>query len=95
MHVAITRIAPLASCVAPMQRPATIRFSTDPKDYPLVYTRWQGIECMNFSSFIYARKAENIAITETLKLPTSSGTIWVTLGISAERPGSKMADRLN
>ncbi|WP_198680991.1 glycosyl hydrolase family 28 protein [Lentzea terrae] len=42
---------------------ATIKFSTDPKDFPLVYTRWQGIECMNFSSFIYARKAENIAIT--------------------------------
>ncbi|TWP47279.1 glycoside hydrolase family 28 protein [Lentzea tibetensis] len=47
---------------------ATIKFSTDAKDFPMVFTRWQGIECMNFSSFIYARKADNIAIT-------GSGTI--------------------
>lgn len=44
---------------------ATIKFSTDAKDFPMVFTRWQGIECMNFSSFIYARKADNIAITGT------------------------------
>ncbi len=43
----------------------TVKFSTDPKKYPLVFTRWQGIECMNFSSFIYARKQSNVAITGT------------------------------
>ncbi len=43
---------------------ATIRFSTDPKDYlPLVYTRWEGVECMNYSPLIYAYGQENIAIT--------------------------------
>jgi polygalacturonase len=41
----------------------TILFSTDPADYPLVFTRWAGIECYNYSPFIYARDAENIAIT--------------------------------
>ena len=41
----------------------TLRFSTDAKDYPLTYTRWQGIECMNFSPFIYARGQRNVAIT--------------------------------
>src|SRR6266540_2056198 len=43
----------------------TVKFSTDPKEYPLVFTRWQGIECMHFSSFIYARKQSNVAITGT------------------------------
>lgn len=31
--------------------------------YPLVYTRWEGVEMMNFSPFIYSYEAENIAIT--------------------------------
>ncbi len=43
---------------------ATILFSTVPEDYlPLVYTRWEGVECMNYSSLIYAFEQENIAIT--------------------------------
>ena len=47
---------------------ATLRFSTDPANYPLVYTRWGGIECYNYSPFIYAFGQENIGIT-------GSGTI--------------------
>ena len=31
--------------------------------YPLVYMRWEGIEMMNFSPFIYSYGVENIAIT--------------------------------
>jgi len=31
--------------------------------YPLVYTRWEGIEHMNFSPFVYCYEEENIAIT--------------------------------
>jgi polygalacturonase len=42
---------------------ATIRFSTDPKDYPIVFTRWEGIELMNYSPLIYAKGQENIAVT--------------------------------
>ena len=42
---------------------ATVKFSTDPKKYPNVFTRWQGIELMNFSAFIYAYGQTNIAIT--------------------------------
>jgi polygalacturonase len=42
---------------------ATVKFSTDPKKYPNVFTRWQGIELMNFSAFIYAYGATNVAIT--------------------------------
>jgi polygalacturonase len=45
-------------------RQATIRFSTDPKKYlPVVFTRWEGTECMNYSPLIYAFEQENIAVT--------------------------------
>jgi polygalacturonase len=43
---------------------ARIKFSRDPAHYlPLVFTRWEGVECMNYSPFIYAFEQENIAIT--------------------------------
>jgi polygalacturonase len=43
---------------------ATIRFARDPRRYlPVVYTRWEGVECMNYSPFVYAYGQENIAIT--------------------------------
>ena len=43
---------------------ATIRFSTEPNDYlPVVHTRFEGNEVMNFSPLVYAYEQENIAIT--------------------------------
>lgn len=43
---------------------ATVRFSNDPADYlPVVLTRFEGNEAMNYSPLIYAHDVENIAIT--------------------------------
>ena len=43
---------------------ATLRFSRDPQHYlPVVFTRWEGTECMNYSPFLYAFQQHNIAIT--------------------------------
>ena len=42
---------------------ATIRFSRDTSKYPLVLTRWEGTELMNYSPFLYAFEQENIAVT--------------------------------
>lgn len=42
---------------------AIIRFTRDTSKYPLVFTRWEGMELMNYSPLIYAFEAENIAIT--------------------------------
>lgn len=43
---------------------AVLRFSRDPRHYlPAVFTRWEGMECMNYSPFIYAWEQENIAVT--------------------------------
>lgn len=43
---------------------ATILFSQDPNDYlPVVFTRWQGIELMNYSPFIYCYGQHDVAVT--------------------------------
>ncbi len=43
---------------------ATLKFSTDPNAYlPIVHTRWEGMELMHLSPFIYAYEQSNIAIT--------------------------------
>lgn len=42
---------------------AVISFFTNTDDYPLVYTRFEGTECMNFSPLVYAFEQENLAIT--------------------------------
>jgi polygalacturonase len=43
---------------------ATLLFDRDPAAYlPVVFTRFEGTEVMNYSPFIYAVDAENIAIT--------------------------------
>ncbi len=42
---------------------ATLKFIFDPAKYPVVFTRWEGVECMNYSAFIYAFEQENIAVT--------------------------------
>ena len=45
---------------------ATLRFSRDPSQYlPLVYSRFEGIECLNYSPFIYSDGQDNLAITGT------------------------------
>jgi polygalacturonase len=43
---------------------AIINFFVDPNKYmPVVYTRFEGTECMNYSPLVYAYEQENIAIT--------------------------------
>ncbi len=45
---------------------ATIAFSQDPGAYlPVVFSRWQGIELMNYSPFVYCYGQRNVAITGT------------------------------
>jgi len=77
---------------------ATLKFSTNPGDYPLVLTRWEGVECINYSPLIYAYNQENIAITGggTLDGQADATTWWgwsdKKSGAPKQRPGR---DRLN
>ncbi|MGV8093907.1 MAG: glycoside hydrolase family 28 protein [Mangrovibacterium sp.] len=42
---------------------ATLLFTTDTKLFPIVFTRWEGVECYNYQPLIYARGESHIAIT--------------------------------
>jgi polygalacturonase len=45
---------------------ATLAFSREASKYlPVVLTRWEGTELMNYSAFVYAFEATNIALTGT------------------------------
>lgn len=47
-----------------LEQGALLLFSTCPADYlPAVLTRWEGIECYNYSPLISARDCENVAVT--------------------------------
>ncbi len=42
---------------------ATLLFTKDLKQYPLVLTRWEGMDCYNYQPMIYAYDQTNVAIT--------------------------------
>ncbi|HVE56922.1 MAG TPA: glycoside hydrolase family 28 protein [Pyrinomonadaceae bacterium] len=47
-----------------VQKDAIVKFSMNPQDYlPIVHTRWEGMELMHLSPFIYAYEQTNIAVT--------------------------------
>ncbi|MFL5606935.1 MAG: glycoside hydrolase family 28 protein [Gemmatimonadaceae bacterium] len=58
-------------------RGATLRFSRDPKAYlPPVLTRFEGTELMNYSPFIYAYDAEDVAVTGSGTLDGQAGDAY-------------------
>lgn len=47
-----------------VEKGALVKFSTDPDDYlPVVLTRYEGMELMNYSPLVYAYEQQNIAVT--------------------------------
>lgn len=42
---------------------AKLLFSQDPKDYPVVDSRWEGENCAVYSPLIYGKGLENVAVT--------------------------------
>lgn len=60
-----------------LEENAVILFSKNPEDYlPVVFTRFEGIELMNYSPFIYANDCENISISGKGALD-GQGEIWL------------------
>ena len=59
-----------------LERDALVRFSARFADYvPVVFTRWEGVECYNYSPLIYARDCENVAVTGEGCLD-GQGEVW-------------------
>jgi polygalacturonase len=79
-----------------LEQGSTIRFSTDPAAYPVVYNRWQGIELMNYSPFVYAYGERNIAITGQGTLDGQAGNAawwpWAGKAQYGWTPGSPKQD---
>ena len=46
-----------------LEEGATLLFTSDLKEYPIVRTRWEGVDCYNYQPMVYAFEQENIAIT--------------------------------
>jgi polygalacturonase len=59
---------------------ATILFSGDESKFPIVRTRYEGIELMNHAPMIYAFQKKNIAITGPGVLDASATAAWNTGG---------------
>lgn len=73
-----------------LSKGSRLLFSTNPKDYlPVVQTRWEGVELMNYSPLVYAFGEKNIAVTGdgVLDGQASKANWWKWNG--AERHGWK------
>ncbi len=88
-----------------LQAGATLRFTQDPSRYPLVLTRWEGVELMNFSPLVYAFECEDVAVTGagTLDGQADEQHWWPWKGVTSGRrsdvtrnvdpPAPQIADR--
>lgn len=67
-----------------VKKGATLLFAFEPKLYPLVKTRWEGMDCINYSPLIYAYGCKDIAITGqgTIDGNGSNDTWWKWNGAS-------------
>jgi polygalacturonase len=72
---------------------ATLRFSTDTKAYPLVFTRFEGTELMNYSPLIYAWRQRNIAVTGAGTLDGAADAEHWWDWKDRTRPGHRKNDR--
>ncbi len=69
---------------------ATLKFNPDPTNFlPVVFTRYEGTECLNYSPLIYAFEQENIAVTGpgTLDGSASNETWWALPRAFRNSPG--------
>ncbi|EDY22270.1 glycoside hydrolase family 28 [Chthoniobacter flavus Ellin428] len=79
-----------------LAKEATLRFVPEPAKYlPVVLTRYEGIECMNYSPLVYAFEQENVAITGagTLDGSASSQNWWAWNERAPDKPALQAADR--
>jgi polygalacturonase len=71
---------------------ATIRFSQDPAAYlPVVLTRYEGVECWNYSPLIYAYGEKNVAVTGSgvLEGGADDAHWWPWKALTRSEPGKK------
>jgi len=73
---------------------ATIRFTRETAAYlPVVLTRWEGVELMNYSPLVYAYDQENVAVTGEGTLDGQAGPEHWWPWKRSDGPMSQKADR--
>jgi len=71
-----------------------LKFSSDFDDYlPMVRSRWEGTEVMNFSPLIYGDKVENVAITGRGTIDGNGEPWWQTYRENKDQLGKPGAPR--
>jgi polygalacturonase len=88
-----------------LEKGATLRFTRDTSRYPLVLTRFEGVELMNYSPLVYAFECEDVAVTGegTLDGQADETHWWPWKGVTTgnrkdvtknqEPPAPQIADR--
>lgn len=74
-----------------LEEGAVLRFSDNPKYYPMVLTSWEGTMLYNYSPLIYANNCQNIAITGTGTIDGEGSKNW--LSFKAKENNDKMLSR--
>jgi polygalacturonase len=59
-----------------LEENAVLRFNGSVDNYPLVLTRYEGIECVNHSPMVYAYGQTNLALTGSGTLDASGTRLW-------------------
>ena len=78
-----------------LEKNAVLKFSTDPKAYlPVVFTRFEGTECYNYSPLIYALGQKNVAVTGegTLDGQADESNWWAWKNTAKRKELMKMSD---
>ncbi|CAG9000503.1 MAG: hypothetical protein CENE_02498 [Candidatus Celerinatantimonas neptuna] len=77
-----------------IEKNAILKFSTNPRGYPSVLTRFEGTECMNYSPLIYAHGQKNGAVTGqgTVDGQAALSNWWAWKDKSKPKPYKQSAD---
>lgn len=73
---------------------AKIRFGSNPKDYPLVLTSWEGTFLYNYSPLIYGNNVSNIAITGNGIIDGEAKNTWAKWKV-LEKKGQQLSREMN
>lgn len=78
-----------------LEEGARLLFGTNPADYlPVVLTSWEGTRAYNYSPFIYAKGATDIAITGKGEIDGNASTTWNTWK-NLQDPDKKLIRAMN
>lgn len=75
-----------------IEKGAKIKFSDNPKDYPIVLTSWEGTILYNYSPLIYAYECSNVAITGEGTIDGEGGKIWKSFKAKEEAGKNRSRD---